>query len=285
MRGRGLGVVLATVLLVACSPRVPFAAPAAAVVDGHDISMRTYTDRLEVSRHRDPLAGLEGALPTPAPPKRLEDFTIEQLVREELIRQEVERRGIRVTESEVSTRVATLRTQAGPGAFDAALSRNGFTAESFRAFQRALLREVALAKAMARERAQAADDALRQGRAFASVAGQWSDDPGTALRAGEVGWIVPQDLPEAELGDAVRDLSPGGRTGVVSTRRGFVIASVLERRGETLHLFVILVLAPSVELYSSESRPAWFDRWVKARRAQLAAAGRIVLRVGSQARG
>lgn len=278
---------VAGVLAAACTTKmaVPFFEPAAAVVDGHDISMRAFKERLEVSRHRDPLAGLEAALPTPLPAQRLEDFTIEQLVREEIIKQEAERRGLRVAEGAVDSRVAALREKAGAGNFDAALSRNGFTPESFRAFQRALLREVALVKAMAQGRARAAEDALKAGRPFAEVAGAWSDDAGTALRGGEVGWVEPAELPEPELAAALSGLPAGGRTGVTDSQRGLVIATALERRDGEVHLAVIVVLAPVADLYTAESRPAWFDRWVRNRKDTLATAGRLELKVGSQARG
>jgi len=278
---------LGAALLVGCTSKVavPFLEPAAAVVDGHSIPMRAYRERLEVSRHRDPIAGLEAAQPSPLPPERLEDFTIEQLVREEIVRQEAERRGLRVSEGEVDARLSGLRSQAGTAAFEAALARNGFSPESFRAFERALLREVALVNRLARDRAQAAEDALSAGRSFATVAGQWSDDAGTSLRGGDAGWLAPQDLPEPELAAAVTGLPAGGRTRVVRTQRGFVLASVLERREVEIHLAVILVLAPAVELYSGESQPGWFDRWVKDRRDALAAAGRLELKVGSQSRG
>src|SRR4030088_3433909 len=95
----------------------------AAVVDGHEISMRTYRARLEVSRHRDPFAGIPEAIPSPAPTQRLEDFTIEQLVREEIARQEAEKRGISVGDSALNLRITTLKAQAGTTAFTAALQR------------------------------------------------------------------------------------------------------------------------------------------------------------------
>jgi len=277
----------ATLLAAGCSPRVsaPFLEPGAAVVDGHDVPMRVYRERLEVSRHRDPLAGIEAAVPTPLPAQRLEDFTIDQLVREEIIRQEAERRGIKVSDRAVDARIATLRSRGNADAFEAALRRNGFTSESFKGFQRALLTEVALVRAMARERVRAVEEGLRSGRPFASVAGQWSDDLGTAAKGGDVGWIAPGELPEPELAAAVKTLDAAGQPSTTETARGYVVAAAVERHSEEVHLTVIVILAPAIDLYSAESRPSWFDRWVSNRRESLASSSRIQFRVGSRTGG
>jgi parvulin-like peptidyl-prolyl isomerase len=271
--------------LCGCTNQLPFQEPAAAVVDGQTISIKTYEARLEVSRHRDPLAGLTTSDPSPPPAQRLEDFTIQQLIREEIIRQEAVRRKSQVPDSLVDTRIAQLRARAGGTVFDAALARNGFTAASFRDYQRAFLTEVAVVKAMAHERVASAAVALSQGSSFIAEASQWSDDTGTRFRGGDAGWLKPTDLPEASLASAVQPLAKGGQTGIISTSRGFVIASVLDRQGDQVHLAVILVLAPDADLYTIESRPAWFEQWVQDRQQSLQHDGRIQVRVGSHAGG
>lgn len=272
--------------LTGCTTQVslPFQEPAAATVDGHSISMKAYQARLEVSRHRDPLAGLTLAGPSPRA-QRIEDFTIQQLIREEIIRQEADRRGIRITDGQVDARVAQLRGRAGGARFDAALARNGFTASSFREYQRAYLTEVAVVKTMAHERIASAAVALSGGASFIAEASQWSDDTGTRFRGGDAGWLKPSDLPEASLQTAIQPLSKGGRTGIVSTSRGFVIAAILDQQGERVHLAVILVLAPDADLYTTESRPSWFEQWVGDRQRSLQRDGRIQVYVGSRGSG
>jgi hypothetical protein len=138
---------------------------------------------------------------------------------------------------------------------------------------------------MAHERAASAAVALAHGASFIAEASQWSDDTGTRFRGGDVGWLKPTDLPESSLATAVGLLPTGGRTGIISTSRGFVIATVLDRQGEQIHLAVILVLAPDADLYTVESRPPWFEQWVQDRRQSLERDGRVQLRVGSGARG
>jgi len=272
----------------ACSaPAVslPFVEPAAAIVDGHSISMKTYQARLEVSRHRDPFAGIRDALPSPAPAQRLESFTIEQLVREEVVRQEAEKRGIMVSDQALQARLDALRSHAGAASFDAALRRNGFTSDSFRAYERALLTEVALLHAMATDRADSAARELLAGQTFAAVAARWSDDGGTAARGGDAGWLRPADIPEPALAAAVQSLADKSVSGIVATDRGDVIATVLERRADLLHLATILVLAPVVDLYSPQGTPSWFTSFIDDREAALRSAGRIELKVASHASG
>ncbi|HKV30392.1 MAG TPA: peptidylprolyl isomerase [Candidatus Dormibacteraeota bacterium] len=262
---------------------LPFSEPAAAVVDGHTISMKAYQARLEVSRHRDPFSGIPEAIPSPTPTQRLETFTIEQLVREEIVRQEAEKRGISVGNGTLDSRITTLNAQAGATSFNAALQRNGFTTDSFRSYQRALLIEVALLHAMAKDRAGSAARELNAGQTFASVAARWSDDSGTSARGGDAGWLRPADIPEAPLAAAVQSLATGSVTGIIATNRGYSIASVLERRGDLVHLAVILVLAPAVDLYSPQGTPAWFTKFIDDREAALRRAGKIELKVGARA--
>ena len=279
--------VLGIALSACTTPGVslPFSEPAAAVVDGHSIPMKAYQARLQVSRHRDPFNGIPEAIPSPAPSQRLQDFTIEQLVREEIVRQEAEKRGITVEDHAVQARIDGLRSKAGTSAFNAALSRNGFTAESFGAYQRALLTEVALIHAMAGDRARSAAGELKSGATFASVAARWSDDTGTFARGGDAGWLRPAEIPEPPLGTAVESLSTGGVSGIIQTNRGFTIASVLEWRNDQVHLAVILVLAPSVDLYSPQGTGAWFTKFLDDRESTLRRAGKIVFKVGSNAGG
>jgi len=288
----GLALRRAVLLLVlggalsACDvPAVAVSEPAAAVVDGHEISMKTYQARLGVSRQRDPFAGIPEAIPSPAPTQRLEDFTIEQLVREEIVRQEAAQRGISVSDRAVQSRIDALRAHAGAAAFSAALSRNGFTTDSFRAYERVLLTEVALVQAMARDRAGSAAQELKSGHPFAAVAARWSDDTGTFSRGGDAGWLRPAEIPEPALAAAVQSLAAGSVTGIIQTNRGEVIATVLERRADQLHLAVILVLAPVVDLFGPMGTPTWFTKSIDDREAALRRAGKIDVRVARHAGG
>jgi parvulin-like peptidyl-prolyl isomerase len=284
---RALLLLLLGGLLSACDvPAVGLASePAAAVVDGHEISMKTYQARLKVSRHRDPFAGIPEAIPSPAPTQRLEDFTIEQLVREEIVRQEAEKRGLSVSDHAVQSRIDALRARAGATSFSSALSRNGFTNDSFRSYERALLTEVAVIQAMARDRAGSAAKELKSGATFTAVAARWSDDTGTFSRGGDAGWLRPAEIPEPALGAAVQFLEAASVTGIIQTNRGEVIATVLERRTDQVHLAIILVLAPAVDLFGPMGTPSWFTKSIDDREAALRRAGKIDLKVARHAGG
>ncbi|MEA2634196.1 MAG: PPIC-type domain [Chloroflexota bacterium] len=272
--------------LSACDvPAVAVSEPAAAVVDGHEISIKTYQARLGVSRQRDPFAGIPEMVPSPAPTQRLEDFTIEQLVREEIVRQEALKRGLSVSDHTVQSRIAALRARAGATAFSAALSRNGFTNDSFGAYERTLLTEVALIQAMAKDRAGSAAQELKSGHTFTAVAARWSDDTGTFSRGGDAGWLKPAEIPEPALAAAVQSLAAGSVTGIIQTNRGEVIATVLERRADQLHLAVILVIAPAVDLFGPMGTPTWFTKSIDDREAALRRAGKIEVKVARHAGG
>jgi len=264
---------------------IPFSEPAAAVVDGHAISMKAYQARLEVSGHRDPFVGIPEAIPSPVPVQRLEDFTIEQLVTEEVVRQEALKRGITVNDHAIQSRIDTLRARAGASAFAAAVSRNGFTTESFHDYERALLTEVALLATMAKDRAASASRELQSHQSFASVAARWSDDAGTFARGGDAGWLHPAEIPEAALASAAQSLPTGTDSGIIRTNRGFTIATVLERRSDLVHLAVILVLAPTIDVYSPQGTPVWLTKFLDDRETTLKRDGKIAIKVGSHARG
>src|SRR5207249_10961094 len=101
--------------------------------------------------------------------------------------------------------------------------RNGFTAESFGAYQRALLTEVSLIRAMAGDRARSAAGELKSGATFGSVAARWSDDTGTFARGGDAGWLRPAEIPEPALRAAVGALTTGAGSCLVQTQRRLTI--------------------------------------------------------------
>jgi hypothetical protein len=138
---------------------------------------------------------------------------------------------------------------------------------------------------MARERAATAAQELKSGHPFAAVAARWSDDTGTFSRGGDTGWLRTADIPEPALATAVEPLATGETTGIIKTNRGDVIATVLERRGDQIHLAVILMLAPAVDQFGPIGTPTWFTRFIDDREAALRRTGRIDLKVARHAGG
>ena len=64
-----------------------------------------------------------------------------------------------------------------------------------------------------------------------------------------------------------------------------LIATVLERRADQVHLAVILVLAPAVDLFGPIGTPTWFTKFIDAREAGLRRGGKIDLKVARHAGG
>jgi peptidyl-prolyl cis-trans isomerase SurA len=98
------------------------------------------------------------------------------------------------------------------------------------------------ARAAANAEAERILGLLREGGDFADLAQRFSDDPGTAQRGGELGWIRQGErLPEIE--DAVFGLTRGGVSDVVETTYGAHILRVDRVRGPERLVYHILVSA------------------------------------------
>jgi len=95
-------------------------------------------------------------------------------------------------------------------------------------------------KQQAREKIAGILERLRSGEDFAELARQYSEDPGSAAKGGELGFI--------QRGDFVKDfeekafaLQPGQISDIVETQFGFHIIQMLERRGEKINVRHILI--------------------------------------------
>lgn len=82
------------------------------------------------------------------------------------------------------------------------------------------------ARKSARERIDAAYKALKDGKAFSEVAASYSDFP-SGKEGGYLGTFSPKEMAPV-VRDAVRDLSPGGYSGVVDTAAGYQIFRLRE---------------------------------------------------------
>ncbi|TVP47383.1 MAG: peptidylprolyl isomerase [Halomonas sp.] len=84
-------------------------------------------------------------------------------------------------------------------------------------------------ESQARARAEEARERLSQGADFASVAREFSDDSGTALNGGELGWVRPgQTVPAFE--EAMRGLDVNQVSQPVRSQFGYHVIEVQERR-------------------------------------------------------
>ncbi len=88
---------------------------------------------------------------------------------------------------------------------------------------------------------------LKDGADFAKLASEYSDDPASAKRGGDLGMIKRGDfVPEFE--NAAYKLKDGEISGIVQTQFGYHIIQMIERRGERIHTRHILIrVAPTAE--------------------------------------
>jgi peptidyl-prolyl cis-trans isomerase SurA len=83
-------------------------------------------------------------------------------------------------------------------------------------------------------------DRVLRGENFSTFARMYSEDPGSALKGGEVGFTNRGDLyPEFEV--AAYNLKTGEISSVVETEAGYHIIQMLERRGERINVAHILI--------------------------------------------
>jgi peptidyl-prolyl cis-trans isomerase SurA len=83
-------------------------------------------------------------------------------------------------------------------------------------------------------------DRVLRGENFSTFARMYSEDPGTALKGGEVGFTDRGDLyPNFET--AAYSLKTGEISSVVETEAGYHIIKLLERRGERINVAHILI--------------------------------------------
>ncbi len=94
-------------------------------------------------------------------------------------------------------------------------------------------------------KARAQIEQLRQrivdkGESFAELAKKYSDDPGSGMQGGDLGWQKRGVfVPEFEA--AVYKLEPGQISPVVETEFGFHVIQLIERRGNLIHARHILI--------------------------------------------
>jgi peptidyl-prolyl cis-trans isomerase SurA len=92
----------------------------------------------------------------------------------------------------------------------------------------------------AREKIAAIQARLAQGESFPELAKQVSEDPGTAKRGGELGFVERGTLfPSFE--EAVFKLEPGQVSDIVETPIGFHLIQALEKRGDKINCRHILI--------------------------------------------
>ncbi|RMF57120.1 MAG: hypothetical protein D6748_11885 [Calditrichaeota bacterium] len=88
---------------------------------------------------------------------------------------------------------------------------------------------------------------LEEGEDFATLASQYSEDPGSRRNGGDLGWVSRGTFVR-EFEEAAFALKPGEISDIVQTQFGFHIIQLLDRQGEKIHARHILIqLQPTRE--------------------------------------
>lgn len=81
---------------------------------------------------------------------------------------------------------------------------------------------------------------LKSGEDFSELAKQYSEDPGSKTRGGELGFFQRGEFIR-EFEEVAYELQPGDISGIVKTEHGFHIIQMIERRGEKINVRHILI--------------------------------------------
>lgn len=91
---------------------------------------------------------------------------------------------------------------------------------------------------------------IRNGESFSTLAVLYSDDKGSAKKSGEIGYIGRAEV-EPEFAQAAFRLKPGQISEVFSTRYGFHIVELIDRKGEKVNVRHILI-KPTIDYVGLE---------------------------------
>jgi peptidyl-prolyl cis-trans isomerase SurA len=95
-------------------------------------------------------------------------------------------------------------------------------------------------KQAAYQKAKMILDSIKAGGDFATFAKRYSEDAGSAVHGGDLGWARRGDFVK-EFEEATFALKPGQISDVVETALGYHIIQLLDRRGEAVHPRQILI--------------------------------------------
>jgi len=124
----------------------------------------------------------------------------------------------------------------------------------------------AAAKAQAKAKAEQILKDLKAGKDFAALARQHSQDPGSAVNGGDLGFF-PQGQMVGPFNDAAFTLKPGATSDLVETKFGYHIIRVAEKQpSRTVPLDEV---RPRIEEYlKHQNRESETESFVKALRAK-----------------
>lgn len=100
------------------------------------------------------------------------------------------------------------------------------------------------------------------GESFEKLAVQYSQDPGSAAKGGDLGWIMPAELDPYFASNVFGNYNPGGITNVFKSGFGYHIAKYYGRRNLTFDKVYPMI---SQKLYY-EKLAKQFTKWIETRK-------------------
>lgn len=117
-------------------------------------------------------------------------------------------------------------------------------------------------KEAAKARLRDFKERIRNGESFSTLAVLYSDDKGSAKKSGEIGYIGRAEV-EPEFAQAAFRLKPGQISEVFSTRYGYHIVELIDRKGEKVNVRHILI-KPSIDYAGLEKAKERLDSIAQA---------------------
>ena len=251
-----------------------------AVVEGEEISTAAYQQELNralyvvTSQYGVDWNDPKNLAPLPA----LQQQVLDQIIERVTLRQLASKEGVSIDPQNVETETVALqsRVQASGQFADWAtfLKESSLTEESVRSLIADNLLSDAMQKRHAaptsveqvhashilvatQETAQEILDKLSKGETFASLAAQYSTDPGSKDQGGDLGWF-PRGVMVSEFEQAAFSLEPGKVSQPVKTQFGYHIILVQEK--------AVRELDPT--LYE-QVQQKYFQTWVAEQQAKM----------------
>jgi peptidyl-prolyl cis-trans isomerase SurA len=116
-------------------------------------------------------------------------------------------------------------------------------------------------KEYAKERLREFKERIRKGEQLSTIAVLYSDDKGSAKKGGEIGYIGRAEV-EPEFAQAAFKLKPGQISEVFSTRYGYHIVELIDRKGEKVNVRHILI-KPTIDYVGLEKLKVELDSIAK----------------------
>lgn len=202
---------------------------------------------------------------TDAGQRQLKEFkkrALNKVVNDAYIKKIAEQKNIKVSDKEVDTEIAVVRSQNRLGGsdkeFEAVLK--DFWGWSTEDFKRSLKQQILAQKVLsaldtdAHNRANSAYDQLKAGKDFQTLAKEISEDPSTKANGGDFGFMIDKQNRDisASVVDGLFKLKPGEYSPVIDAGYGLEIVKNIEQKDDKIRSAHILFNFKNINEYLND---------------------------------